>query len=366
MKILMTADAVGGVWSYSLELARALASHDVEVVIATMGPLPTAAQRADAATLENVVLYCSEFKLEWMEDPWADVERSGEWLQGISAREHVDLIHLNGYSHAVLPWNPPVLSVAHSCVFTWWNAVHGCDPPDQWATYRDHVVAGLSASDLVIAPTQAFLREMQATYDFATPARVINNGVQFPPPMAERNARRLPIAVAAGRMWDEAKDFYTLAEAAEGLKWNVYVAGDLVSPDGRGEAADSMHCLGRLPSDDMRRWLLRAAVFVHPARYEPFGLSVLEAARCGCALVLSDIPTLRELWDDAALFVPPKRPRELHGALHSLLEDKAVRTLFAGKAQARAVRFSAQRMAQEYLAAYRQLLAKGSKERAVA
>ncbi|HEU4604479.1 MAG TPA: hypothetical protein VFS24_21070, partial [Steroidobacteraceae bacterium] len=66
MKILMTADAVGGVWSYSLELARALAPHDVEVVIATMGPLPTAAQRADAATLDNVVLYCSEFKLEWM------------------------------------------------------------------------------------------------------------------------------------------------------------------------------------------------------------------------------------------------------------------------------------------------------------
>ncbi len=31
-----------------------------------------------------------------------------------------------------------------------------------------------------------------------------------------------------------------------------------------------------------------------PARYEPFGLSVLEAALSGCALVLGDIPSLRE------------------------------------------------------------------------
>ena len=39
------------------------------------------------------------------------------------------------------------------------------------------------------------------------------------------------------------------------------------------------------------------------ALYEPFGLAVLEAAQAGCALVLSDIPTFRELWDGAALFV---------------------------------------------------------------
>ena len=48
----------------------------------------------------------------------------------------------------------------------------------------------------------------------------------------------------------------------------------------------------------------RAAIYALPARYEPFGLSILEAALSGCALVIGDIPSLREIWADAALFVP--------------------------------------------------------------
>ncbi len=46
-----------------------------------------------------------------------------------------------------------------------------------------------------------------------------------------------------------------------------------------------------------------ATVFASMARYEPFGLAVLEAAQAGMRLVLSDIPTFRELWDGAAIFV---------------------------------------------------------------
>jgi glycosyltransferase involved in cell wall biosynthesis len=224
----------------------------------------------------------------------------------------------------------------------------------------------LHASDLVVAPSQAFLDAVRSIYDFPTQARVIRNGVDFSDPISSEPSRRLPIAMAAGRMWDEAKDLHTLAQAAAGLKWNVYVAGDLISPDGRGEAADSMHCLGRLPSDDMRRWLSRACVFVHPARYEPFGLAVLEAARCGCALVLSDIPTLREIWDGAAIFVPAGDPRVLRDALREVLADRTMCQKLASQARNRAAQFSAQHMAAQYVEAYRELLAKTSKERAVA
>jgi glycogen(starch) synthase len=366
MKLLMTADALGGVWSYVLELAKALAERDVEVVIATMGPMPSAAQRADAAELNNVTLHCSDFKLEWMEDPWSDVDRSGIWLQGIAADERVDLVHLNGFSHAALAWDQPVVTVAHSCVFSWWNAVHGCNPPPSWSQYRERIAAGLNASDLVLAPTQAFLESLQSTYSFTTASRVIHNGIGALAPQGGESARRLSIALAAGRMWDEAKDLHTLAQAAEWLKWNVYVAGDLVSPDGRSGAVDSLHCLGRLPSDEMQRWLARAAVFVHPARYEPFGLSVLEAARSGCALILSDISTLRELWNDAAMFVPAHKPRDLCDALRSVLDNRSLRRELGLKAQSRAARFNAQRMATEYFNLYRQLLSISSQERAVA
>ena len=60
-------------------------------------------------------------------------------------------------------------------------------------------------------------------------------------------------------------------------------------------------------------WLRRATIFALPARYEPFGLSALEAGLAGCALVLGDIP-MREVWHDAAMFVPPEQPAALENA----------------------------------------------------
>ena len=60
--------------------------------------------------------------------------------------------------------------------------------------------------------------------------------------------------------------------------------------------------LGPLSHSQTLRQLDAASIFLHPAFYEPCGLSVLEAARCRCCLVLSDIPSLRELWEGAAIF----------------------------------------------------------------
>ena len=69
-------------------------------------------------------------------------------------------------------------------------------------------------------------------------------------------------------------------------------------------ALQHLHCARRSSTTRRSpRWLAARPVFVSAALYEPFGLAVLEAAQAGCALVLSDIPTFRELWDGAALFV---------------------------------------------------------------
>src|SRR3546814_16818778 len=66
----------------------------------------------------------------------------------------------------------------------------------------------------------------------------------------------------------------------------------------------SSDLLGVLGEASMAAWRERAGIFVSPSLYEPFGLAVLEAAMSGCALLLSDIPTFRELWDGAAVFTP--------------------------------------------------------------
>ena len=102
--------------------------------------------------------------------------------------------------------------------------------------------------------------------------------------------------------------------------------------------------------------MARAAIFVLPARYEPFGLAALEAALSGCALVLGDIPSLREVWHQAALFASPDDPEEIRAALDSLIENSALRNRLAQEGRRRAQTFTAQRMARCYLALYRQLL----------
>jgi glycosyltransferase involved in cell wall biosynthesis len=99
-----------------------------------------------------------------------------------------------------------------------------------------------------------------------------------------------------------------------------------------------------------------AHIYAHPARYEPFGLSVLEAAAAGCALVLGDIDSLRENWDGAALFVAPDDSGALGAAIQKLIAAPQERSRLAMRARARAAGFTIERMADAYLEAYRDAL----------
>ncbi|HVT07012.1 MAG TPA: glycosyltransferase family 4 protein, partial [Polyangia bacterium] len=308
-RVLMTADAVGGVWTYSLALAGALARAGVAVDLAVKGPPPDVHQRAAAARVPGLTVHASPLKLEWMEEATGDVARAGLWLQELAARTGPDVVHLNGYAHAALPFDAPKLVVAHSCVQSWWRAVHGTDPPGTWDAYRRAVAAGLAGADHVVAPSAAMLRALIDCHGpFAAPASVIPNGL---PPLAGARARapKREVVLAAGRVWDAAKNILTLVAAARELSrdcgWPVWIAGDRGPGDGLAAEFPGVVGLGRLDARALADAYAAAAIYALPARYEPFGLSVLEAAQHGCALVLGDIDSLRENWDGAALFVDP-------------------------------------------------------------
>src|SRR3989337_4576415 len=97
-------------------------------------------------------------------------------------------------------------------------------------------------------------------------------------------------------LWYPAKNIKALGDIAHLLPWPVCIAGDCgTSGNGLGESR-SVRRLGRLSSGKISAWYARASIYALPARYEPFGLSVLEAATAGCALVLGDIPSLRANW----------------------------------------------------------------------
>ncbi len=358
MKLLLTTDTVGGIWTYALELARALEPRGVEIALATMG-LPLNAEQWEAARrLPNVEVFESAYKLEWMEDPWEDVHRAGEWLLEIEDRFRPDVAHLNSFVPAALPWRAPKLVVGHSCVLSWWRAVRGEEAPENWDRYRCEVARGLRAADLVAAPTTAMLTSLQRHYGPFRAQRVLYNGRD---PALYWPGRKEPFVLTAGRIWDEAKNVGAVDCIAADLDWPVYIAGEQTNPDGGGfRAADSVRPLGRLAPPILADWYARAAIYALPARYEPFGLSILEAALAGCALVLGDIPSLREIWGDAALFVSPDDIAGLRSALQTLIQDATLRQKLAERARQRALPFTAERMADRYMESYALLMARNA------
>lgn len=354
LRVLMTADTLGGVYTYALELAAALAPESVEVVLATMGRPPTAAQSRAAARLSNLKLLESSFSLEWMTEPWEEVDAAGEWLLDLARTTAPDLVHVNGFAHASLPFHVPVVVVCHSCVCSWWRAVRGTDAPESWNEYRNRVAAGLSSATAVVAPTAAILEQILDCYPVNVRGRVIPNGCRLPSPTL---VQKQPVVLGAGRLWDEAKNLALLDACAIELPWPVYLAGPTQHPNGGSIEPRAATLLGNLSAAALSAWMARASIYALPAHYEPFGLSALEAASRGCALVLGDIKSLREIWQDAALYVDPTNPDALTKAVDYLIRQPTTRKSMAERALARAQAFSPAPMARRYRTLYDELLA---------
>ncbi len=344
----MTADAIGGVWQYSLELARGLTGRGVAVTLAVLGSGFSAAKRAEALRL-GIPVFEHSGKLEWMDSPWNDVRLSGEWLLRLADQVGADVIHLNGYAHAVLPWDRPVIVVAHSCVLSWYGSVRNREAPSSFDAYRKAVQNGLQAANLVIAPS-CFMRDaLVCNYGPVRDVRVIWNGRN---PECFQPGPKDAFILAAGRVWDEAKNFQVLDHAATRVHWPVYLAGESQHPEGGHAMMSGLHLLEALEAADLARWYARASIYALPALYEPFGLTVLEAALSGCALVLSDLPSFREIWGDAACYVSPRDAGSWEKQLNALGADPERQGALAHRARNRGLELSAGRMTVQYLAAY--------------
>lgn len=352
MRVLMTTDALGGVFFYSIELCSWLSAHGVSVTLATMGRQLSSEQRELARRAgASVVESC--YRLEWMEKPWQDVARAGEWLLGVERLVRPDVVHLNSFAHGALPWQAPVLMVAHSCVASWRRAVLNEPPPPEQELYRERVACGLRAAHVVVAPTHAMLDCLRREYGALEATRVIHNGVTIG---ALGTPSKVTVILSAGRLWDLAKNMQLLERAAPNVPWPILIAGEPTGPD--AQACPELMRVGRLgllPKADLLSWMERTDIYCQPSLYEPFGLAIVEAAARGCALVLGDIPSLRELWADAALFVDPRNPAALAAALQGLAASPERRALLGQASRERARRYGVERMGASYLALYGEL-----------
>lgn len=354
VRLLMTADAVGGVWQYATDLAGALTPLGVETILAVLGPAPSDVQRAAVDATEGVTLVETGLPLDWLCEDAGPVRAAGAAIADLARTHAADVIQYNMPTLAAAPAAVPSIAVTHGCVSTWWEAAKRTplDRPYHW--HRALMLEGLRAADQVVAPTRAYADGVATHYRLARAPAAVHNGRVAP--SAIRPGALSDQAITVGRMWDSVKNAALLDRVAARLAVPFYAAGALVGPHNERIALDHVQTLGEIDGAAVRRRLSERPVFVSAASFEPFGLAVLEAAQAGCALVLSDIATFRELWDGAAVFVSGEDEAGWAAAVEALIADPGRRHALGEAARGRAARYTPAATAQAMATLYRGLL----------
>jgi glycosyltransferase involved in cell wall biosynthesis len=313
--------------------------------------------------LSGLEYHPTAFKLEWMQSDGAQasIEASARYLSQIISDSRPDLLHLNQFYYGALNSDLPRLVVAHSDVVSWWVAVHGEEPRStSWMRwYRDVVTRGLAKATAVVAPSQWMLDQVERYYAKPAHGLVIYNGrtpTLFDPHMTKEDR-----IVTIGRSWDAGKNAGLLLRMD--MPAPVCMVGSHRHPEARDSAIATHPSRANVQvQSHQQEWelvqlLARAGVYAATSQYEPFGLAPVEAALSRCAIVASDIPSFRELWQEAAVFFRNNDAADLRKTLEILVRDPAQRRNYGNLAYDHArKKFTASRMVDAYLDLYQTLM----------
>ncbi|HUK47194.1 MAG TPA: glycosyltransferase family 4 protein [Terriglobales bacterium] len=365
MHVLMTTDTLNSnLWAYTRELVTGLIGRGMRVTLVSFGEIPLPEQTAWMEPLRGLEYRPTAFRLDWMHEGQQDFAESSSYLRALLDELRPHVLHANHVCYGALAFSGPRVVVAHGDLITWWQSVHGREPKDSaWLRwYRHTTTEGLSQASAVVAASNWMLDALHAGYPAAMNGTVINHGrnpVHFNPYVTKSDS-----VLAIGRLLDPAAQVHLLAERPHAVPVCVV---DAKQPDHAAETqvcADvkfengSQGVVMRGPRSESQLRLLysRASMYVSPSRYEPSGMTILEAALSRCALILNDIPAMREIWGPAAVYFRTNDADGLCDAVRILNNDPVIRRSFANRAFNRAREcYNANRMTDSYVQLYRDL-----------
>jgi glycogen synthase len=365
LHVLVTADTLSGSWTYTRELVTGLVTRGVRVTLVSFGEIPLPEQTAWMDLLHGLEYRPTAFRLEWMDEAPDDLLESARFLTSLIRELRPDVLHLHQFCHGDLPIGTPRVVMAHGDIVSWTQAVQGCAPQfTRWLEwYRETVIRGIAGADAVVAPSSWMQDTIRANYTLPHREVVIypgRNPIFFNPYVNKEDS-----VLSVGRLVDAGKQVFLLTQYS--IPFSICIVGaDQTIPQPHVpiradvKVATDQNCVairGPQTEPQLRALYSRAAVYAATARYEPLGMSALDAAFSRCAIVANDIPSFREVWGDAALYFRTNDGRSLAEILRRLDSDRGLRQAYSDRAYARArERFTAKRMIDEYLDLYRSLL----------
>lgn len=117
-----------------------------------------------------------------------------------------------------------------------------------------------------------------------------------------------------------------------------------------------IHLTGYVVNTDLPAIYSQSQLFLYPSLRESFGIPMLEAMRCGVAVITSNTSSMPEVAGDGAYFVDPFKPEEITQGIETLLNDESKRKALIEKGFKRSENFSWKAMAEDVLKLYEQVI----------
>ncbi len=357
MRLLITTDTIGGVWTFSIELAEELLDRGCAIALVSFGREPSATQQRTCDVLadrfpERFLYVASNIPLEWMEANGSAFENAAPLLTRIAKEFEVDLLHSNQLCFGALNLQIPRIVTVHSDVLSWAQSCGKALADSPWLRrYLSLVRSGLVGATAVVTPTRWMMRTLAKLYVLPQARIVIPNGRSIPP--SEEPARILQ-AITAGRLWDPAKDLSLLKDVHSPVP--ILVAGETEHESSAAPPVlGPFKLLGNMAENQLLKLFRQSAIYLCTSIYEPFGLAPLEAALCGCAVLARDIPSLHEVWQSGALYFGDAASLSI--LLNRLSDSPQTLHSMQMRSEQRAQHFNRDRMVEQYLTLFEMTMA---------